>query len=128
MAECKSCKFWDKLPDSDHGLCRRHAPNLVWEMATEKVVATPPRPDGSQTFGVPDPSSRKKLGVWPTTSPDDWCGEFKPPSGSIPVTGGVGFYWACSNAECTFRSWTARDIAQPRGCPVCGSELRREQG
>lgn len=53
---CRECQFWDggANPDeADEGLCRRTPPQLG------PVVEL------------------KAFAVWPTTDPDDWCGEFK---------------------------------------------------
>lgn len=47
---CRDCRFWEKLPQLDHGRCRRN----------------PPLDRNAQKFGE-----------WPYTSPTDWCGAFE---------------------------------------------------
>lgn len=51
---CSTCFFWKPInpfPNPTLGLCRRHAP----------------RPEGNQTANG---------WGWPSTSPEDWCGEY----------------------------------------------------
>lgn len=55
---CYSCQFWDVgdgEPDSPAGYCRRYAPRPA-------VKANP----------------LEVLPQWPTTSIDDWCGDYQP--------------------------------------------------
>ena len=50
--ECSGCKHWQANKSTDrHGECRRYAP-----MIHVQSKSTPSR-------------------QWPTTKPDDWCGE-----------------------------------------------------
>lgn len=51
---CSTCAYWEA--SSEKGECRRHAPqNIVFEVSDEMKV-----------------ESR-----FPTTSSDDWCGDFE---------------------------------------------------
>ena len=70
MVKCKDCKFWHfqekediKFPDLPtitifNGECRRKSPAFMAGQFTDEL-------EWAQ-------------GVWPDTTGDDWCGEFKP--------------------------------------------------
>lgn len=55
--KCPDCAYWLEEPGEDFGECRRYAPRPV---------------TGDVTKTVP---------YWPTTTSDEWCGEFRPATG-----------------------------------------------
>lgn len=63
---CGNCRFWDEsgtvAASSWEGRCRRYAPRPRYETIAEAVMS-----DGIT----------KRYALWPPTSADDWCGEWK---------------------------------------------------
>ena len=76
--KCENCKFWDGWKDNrdsnpDYGFCRINPPNIICQEFLDTFDYYV-----MQSFfkkfkeTIPPPHNR-----WPTTSKDDWCGQFK---------------------------------------------------
>lgn len=63
---CGACAFWDRGNHSTTGLCRRWGPD---RLAVTDSLAVLVAESG-----------------WPTTGPDDWCGEFEAADPVTPMT------------------------------------------
>jgi len=70
MKRCKDCKFWEGFIDDDEkeslGQCRKHAPKLRALLLSDSIKDND---DDGESIG--------REGIWPDTTPDDWCGEFQ---------------------------------------------------
>jgi hypothetical protein len=57
---CDKCRFWDDdVGFGNDRPCHRMPPVMMWGEEGKKVPVDP------------------HYGMWPLTSADDWCGEFK---------------------------------------------------
>jgi hypothetical protein len=67
---CPNCEYWRPLKvdaleeENAHGECRRHAPGPKWH-------------EDCKNTNIYDEDNDGCLAVWPVTSFDQWCGEFK---------------------------------------------------
>ena len=65
--KCANCKFFEpRLKE-----CRIRAPQVVGEIVR-----------GEMTYDLTGNFEIEASGVWPTTEPNNWCGEFKPKFGN----------------------------------------------
>ena len=55
LISCNTCKLWQVKDGGQDGICRR----------------LPPRPEIM-------PKGQEVVVVWPSTTPSDWCGEWRP--------------------------------------------------
>jgi len=77
---CKNCKFWED--QSWQGTCRRNSPQFLpidggisGEIKKDRYSS-----EDDPKYSISLSTSQYgdfNRGQWPTTSPDDWCGEFK---------------------------------------------------
>ena len=58
LERCEVCVFWRVLTKGEIGACRRHAPS-------------------PKLFAKNLNGTYEMLPAWPTTEPEEWCGEFK---------------------------------------------------
>ena len=59
---CKTCQFWLRKPDQNHGQCHSRPPQMVNLPAQEATKTRTAKPS-------------KFASYWPITYQDDWCGE-----------------------------------------------------
>lgn len=69
---CETCRFWDSL-DATGGYCRRLPP--VFVLNDFGPVQREDMERDSRLLG--ESPSDDLQGQWPSTEPDDWCGEWK---------------------------------------------------
>lgn len=70
MGKCVECRYWDRR-GTEFGACRRAQPHprLQIHMRAEPTY-------DSRQFNVQVSGYHAPVAEWPTTSEQDWCGEF----------------------------------------------------